>query len=184
MNGELLYYETVAFPKHTVLLERTGLMPESFKTHMMRWGFNLFPAFRGTGARITYIAGDWREVRVKLPLSWRTRNYVGTIYGGSMYAAVDPFYMVMLIKLLGPDYVVWDKAASIRFRKPGTGTLYATFLLTDDELRAIHDALAAVSSVERVYQVELVDDEGVVHALIDKTVHIRKKERVVKEREG
>jgi hypothetical protein len=56
----------------------------------MRWGFNFFPAFRGTGARITYIAGDYREMRVELPLNWRTRNYVGTIFGGSLYGAVDP----------------------------------------------------------------------------------------------
>jgi Domain of unknown function (DUF4442) len=68
----------------------------------MRWGFNFFPAFRGTGARITYIAGDYREARVELPLSWRTRNYVGTIFGGSLYGSVDPMYMILLIKILGP----------------------------------------------------------------------------------
>ena len=68
-------------------------MPESFQSRLMRWKFNLFPAYRGTGARITYISGDLREVRVEIPLNWRTRNYVGTIYGGSLYGAVDPqFY--------------------------------------------------------------------------------------------
>jgi acyl-coenzyme A thioesterase PaaI-like protein len=143
---------------------------------LMRWGFNFFPAFRGTGGRITYISGDWSEVRVKVPLSWRTRNYVGTIYGGSMYAAVDPIYMVMLIKILGPDYVVWDKAASIRFKKPGTGTLFAKFVITEEERTAIKAALAALPSVERVYQVELVDKAGVVHASIEKTLHIRRKD--------
>ena len=54
-------------------------MSESWQTRLRRWGFNFFPAYRGTGARITYIAADWREVRIRLPLSWRTRNYVGTI---------------------------------------------------------------------------------------------------------
>ena len=62
------------------------------------------------------------EVRVKIPLNWKTRNGVGTIFGGSLYAAVDPIYMTMLIKLLGPDYLVWDKSAAIRFLKPGRGT--------------------------------------------------------------
>ena len=151
-------------------------MPESLSTMIMRWGFNFFPAFRGTGGRITFISGDWREVRVKVPLSWRTRNYVGTIYGGSMYGAVDPIYMVMLIKILGPDYVVWDKAASIRFKKPGTGTLFAKFAITEEERTAIKAALAVAPSVERVYQVQLVDQEGVVHASIEKTVHIRRKD--------
>ena len=84
-------------------------MPESLRTRLERWGFNLFPAYRGTGGRITYIADDHREVRIELPLSWRTRNYVGTIFGGSMYAVVDPVYMIILIKTLGPGYIVWDK---------------------------------------------------------------------------
>jgi acyl-coenzyme A thioesterase PaaI-like protein len=96
-------------------------MTESFASRKMRWGFNLIPAFRGTGGRVTYIAGDFREARVRLPLSWRTRNYVGTIFGGSLYGVVDPLYMILLIKILGPRYVVWDKAATIRFLKPGRG---------------------------------------------------------------
>ncbi len=151
-------------------------MPESLRTKISRWGFNFFPAYRGTGARIAYIAGDWREVRIKLPLNWRTRNYVGTIYGGSMYGAVDPIYMLMLIKVLGPEYVIWDKAASLRFKKPGISTLFAKFILTEEEISAVKDALSSAPSVERIYPVELVDAEGVVHASIEKTVYIRKKE--------
>jgi hypothetical protein len=150
-------------------------MPESFKTKIVRWGFNLFPAYRGTGGRITFIASDWREVHVKVPLNWRTRNYVGTIYGGSMYGAVDPIYMVMLIKILGPDYIVWDKAAAIRFKRPGTTTLFTKFVITDEELFAIKTALTTQPSVERMYRIELVDREGVVHAEIDKTVYMKRK---------
>ena len=157
-------------------------MPESLRTKISRWGFNVFPAYRGTGARISYIAGDWREVSIKLPLNWRTRNYVGTIYGGSMYGAVDPIYMVMLIKVLGPDYVVWDKAASIRFKKPGTHALSAKFVLTEEEISAIKDALSSAPPVERIYLVELVDTEGVVHASIEKMVYIRKKEMNIESR--
>jgi acyl-coenzyme A thioesterase PaaI-like protein len=151
-------------------------MPESFKTRLMRWGFNLYPAYRGTGARITYIAADWREVRIKLPLSWRTRNYVGTIYGGSMYAAVDPFYMVMLIRILGPDYVVWDKAATIEFKRPGRLTLYATFTLDDEEIESIEAELTDKSSVDRVYGIDLTDNDGLVYASVAKTIYIRRKE--------
>ena len=150
-------------------------MPESFKSRLKRWGFNLFPAYRGTGGRVAYIADDFREVRVRLPLSWRTRNYVGSIYGGSLYGAVDPIYMIMLIHLLGPTYVVWDKAASIRFRKPGRTTLYATFIIDDAELDAIRDATASGQSVDRTYNVDLVDAEGVVHASVEKVIYVKRK---------
>jgi acyl-coenzyme A thioesterase PaaI-like protein len=150
-------------------------MPESWQTRAHRQAYNFFPAFRGTGARLTYIADDWHEVRIKLPLSWRTRNYVGTIYGGSMYAAVDPWYMIMLIRLLGPQYIVWDKAATIRFRKPGRGTLYARFAIEEEESEAIKAALAGQPSLDRVYQVDLVDQDGVVHASVEKVLYIRRK---------
>ncbi|MEQ1761945.1 MAG: DUF4442 domain-containing protein [Pyrinomonadaceae bacterium] len=150
-------------------------MPESFRSKRFRWGFNLFPAYRGTGGRVIYIAGDWHEVKVKLPLNWRTRNYVGTIYGGSIYGAIDPIYMLMLMRILGPGYVVWDKAAKIRFRKPGKGTLFADFLLTPNEIREIKDLAENARSIDRIYNVELKDREGLVHAEIEKTLYISKK---------
>lgn len=150
-------------------------MPESASSRWMRWKFNLFPAYRGTGARVTYVADDLREVRVRLPLSWRTRNLVGTIYGGSLYGSVDPMYMIMLMRILGRDYVVWDKASTIRFRKPGRTTLFATFLIAQAEIEAIRQLTAAGEPVDRVYQVDLVDDQGVVHASVEKTIYVRRK---------
>lgn len=153
-------------------------MAESLRTRLFRWYFNFFPAYRGTGARVTYIAGDWREIRVKLPLSLRTRNYVGSIYGGSLYGSVDPIYMIMLMKLLGPDFVVWDKAATIRFRKPGKTTLYARCALDDAELQRIRTELVAQPSLDCVYHIDLVDAAGVVHAEIDKTIYVRRRSAV------
>ena len=151
-------------------------MAESFRTRIARWRFNLFPAYRGTGGRITYIAGDWLEVRIKLPLNWRTRNYVGTTFGGSMYAAVDPVYMLMLIKALGKGYLVWDKAATIHFKKPGRTTLYASFVMSKEEIASITDELMRVPTIERVYHVDLTDSDDAVHATVDKTIYVRRKE--------
>lgn len=150
-------------------------MPESLRSRLLRWRFNLFPAYFGTGARITYLADDFREVRVELPLSWRTRNLVGSIFGGSMYGAVDPVYMTMLIHNLGEEYVVWDKAANIRFRRPGRETLHARFLVEQEELDEIRGRLAPGQALERVYGVELKNRDGVVHAEIEKILHVRRR---------
>ncbi len=149
-------------------------MTESFASRKMRWRFNLFPAYRGTGGRITYISSDFREAHVRLALNWRTRNYVGTIFGGSLYGAVDPLYMILLIKILGPDYIVWDKAATIRFRKPGRGTLYARFLIDEEEIRTIRSLLETAPSIDRIYRVNLADAAGIVHAEVEKTIYIRR----------
>ncbi len=148
-----------------------------FRGRSRRWVFNLFPAFRGTGGRVTFISDDFREIRVALPLNWRTRNYVGTIFGGSLYGCVDPFYMIQLIQILGPDYVVWDKAAAIRFLRPGRSTLFARFLVPDEETQAIRKTLETEASVDRVYRIDLADAAGTVHASVEKTIYIRRRDR-------
>jgi acyl-coenzyme A thioesterase PaaI-like protein len=156
-------------------------MPENFASKIDRWKFNIFPAYRGSGARVLYISADYREMRVKIPLSWRTRNYVGTIYGGSMYAGIDPIYMLMLIKNLGSEYIVWDKAATIRFKRPGKETLYAKFLLTQEELDEIKVILQTKKSVDRIHNVELKDKNGKVHCIIKKTLYIAGKQAKINE---
>lgn len=148
-------------------------MPESWRTRWERWGFNLFPAYRGTGGRIAFIAADWRHVRVRLPLNRRTRNYVGTLFGGSLYGAVDPIYMVMLIKVLGSGYEVWDKAATIRFRRPGRSTLFATFRLDQAVLDEIRTVVAREERCEPRFTVDLVDSQGEVVASCEKVLSVR-----------
>jgi acyl-coenzyme A thioesterase PaaI-like protein len=150
-------------------------MTESFKSRGYRWGFNLFPAYRGSGGRVTHIAHDWHRVSVKVPLSWRTRNYYGTIYGGSIYGAVDPIYVLMLVKILGGEYVVWDKAAKIRFKRPGKETLFVDFHLSPEEITEIKRLADTEKSIDRVYHLDLKDKNGVVHAFIEKTIYISKR---------
>lgn len=150
-------------------------MPESFRSKLDRFKFNLFPAYRGSGARILYISEDYREIKIKIPLNWRTKNYVGTIFGGSMYSGVDPIYMVMLIKNLGKEYVVWDKSAQIRFKKPGKETLFADFKLTQEDLDEIKTQLESTKSIDKIYTVELKDKDGKVHCIVEKILYIAKK---------
>ena len=135
--------------------------------------FNVWPCLRGTGGRVTHVAADWSALDVRLPLNWRTRNYVGTIFGGSMYAALDPYLMLMLIRRLGDDYVVWDKAATIRFRRPGRTTLTARFRVDDAELAELRTLVELEGGrVDWSRSIDLVDDDGVVHATIEKVLYV------------
>ena len=129
---------------------------------------------------MTYISANFQEAHIKVPLTWRTRNIVGTIFGGSMYASIDPVYMVMLIKILGSDYIVWDKTAAIQFNKPGRTTLRARFNLTPEEIETIRDLTAKAYSIDRVYSIDLTDEEGQVCATVEKTLYIRRKDAVRK----
>jgi acyl-coenzyme A thioesterase PaaI-like protein len=150
-------------------------MSESLHTRLLRLALNFYPCYRRTGARVTYIAHDYAEVRIKLPLNWRTRGYWGTMFGGSMYGAIDPVLLVMLARRLGPDYIVWDKAATIEFRRPGRGTLFARFRIADEEVAELRRALAQEPKLERTYELQLTDATGIVHAAFTKTLHFRRR---------
>ena len=142
----------------------------------MRMYLNIWPPFLGAGIRVKRLAPDWKEIDVEMKLRRWNANYVGTHYGGSLYSMADPFFMVMLIENLGKDYIVWDKAASIRFKKPGRGTVSARFRLSDEQIDEIRQALSSQAKIERVFMVEIRDEAGVVVAEVEKLLHIRRKD--------
>lgn len=147
----------------------------AWRARMVRLGFNFHPAFRGTGGRVVHVARDLRHIRIALPWTWKTRNIVGSLYGGSLFAITDGAHPMMLMAALGEAYVVWDKAASIRYRKPGYSTLFADFRLDEAEIGSIRAALAAHPELERTYTVELKDGHGTVHTVVERTVYIAEK---------
>ncbi len=146
-----------------------------FKRHIRRL-VNYWPPFLGAGIRVTRWDADWRAVDVELPLRRWNANFVGTHYGGSLYSLVDPFYMLMLIENLGPGYIVWDKSASIRFRRPGKGTVRASFRLTQQQLDDIRHALTTENKLEPTFSIEIKDGSGTVIAEVQKLIHIKKRE--------
>ena len=146
-----------------------------FKRHIRRL-VNYWPPLLGAGIRVTRWDPDWRAVDAELRLRPWNSNFVGTHYGGSLYSLADPFYMLMLIENLGPAYVVWDKSASIRFRRPGRGRVHASFRLTQQQLDDIRQALITQEKLEPTFTVEIKDDSGTLIAEVQKIVHIKKRE--------
>ncbi len=155
---------------------RAPLQRESAKTWLRRLRFNFFPAFRATGARVIYISEDMRALRIKLPLNFRTRNIHGTLFGGAMYAATDPLYAILVKVALGPDYIIWDKAGAIRYKRPGRSTLYAECSISEAQVHSLRRKLESEASVDVEYEIELVDGRGAVHAVVDKTIYVARKD--------
>jgi acyl-coenzyme A thioesterase PaaI-like protein len=145
------------------------------KQRSLKWLLRIYPPFRGAGIRITHMSPDLREIDVEMKLHWWNANAVGTHYGGSLYSMADPFYMLMLLANLGRDYVVWDKVASIRFRKPGKGRVRAEFRLTQAQLDELRAQLEVNDKIEPSFQVQIRDERGEVVAEVEKLLHIRRK---------
>lgn len=143
--------------------------------HLRRW-VNLWPPFLGAGIRVTHIASDMKSVDVEMKLRWWNANYVGTHFGGSLFAMTDAFYMLMVMGNLGREYIVWDKTATIRYRKPGRGKVRAEFRLTDAQLDDIREKLKTLPKYEPVFTVAVKDQQGTVIAEVEKMLHVRKKD--------
>jgi hypothetical protein len=136
---------------------------------------NFWPPFLGAGIRIDYMAPDYHEIKVSMNLHFWNRNYVNTHYGGSLYSMTDPFYMLMLMQIMGRDYIIWDKAASIRFKKPGKGKVTATFSLTPELIADYKEQLKTNEKIEPTLLVKIFDEENNTVAEVEKVLYIKKK---------
>jgi acyl-coenzyme A thioesterase PaaI-like protein len=142
----------------------------------MRRMLNIWPPFRFSGISVLEISKDFRHVKVRLKKKVLTSNYVGTLFGGSLFAMTDPFYMVMVLKNLGTDFIVWDKRSEIEYVSPGKATVFAQFHLRDEELDEIMREVAATGKFLKWFEVDIKAEDGTVVAIVKKQIYIRKKE--------
>lgn len=136
-----------------------------------------WPPFLGSGIRVHYFSDDFKIIEVKMVLRFWNKNYVGTQFGGSLYSMTDPFYMLMLVYLLGREYIVWDKSAIIRYKKPAKSTVYARFEISQELLDSIKEALQYKDKVEPEFLIKVRNEAGEVVTEISKNLHISKKQR-------
>ena len=145
------------------------------KSRVLHFALNLWPPFRGAGVRVRRIASDYRSVTVELRLGLLNRDAVGTHFGGSLYAMVDPFYMLMVSANLGPEYLVWDKAGSIEYVAPGRGRVWARCEVTEADLALILRMTEAGDKHLHVFKVDIHDDDNMVVARVEKVVYVRRR---------
>lgn len=143
------------------------------KPAVLRWMMNLYFPFLGAGVHIERINDDYTELDVRMRLTRRNRNYVGTHFGGSLYSMTDPFYMLMLMQHLGKDHIIWDQSAQIDFVAPGRGTVYARFRLSLAQIEAMRADAATGKATRPELLVDVVSDTGDVVARVRKTLYIR-----------
>lgn len=141
----------------------------------LRLLMNLWPPFIGAGIHVERIAPDYTEARVRMRMGLLNRNYMGTHFGGSLYAMTDPFFALLIMHQLGRRYVVWDKSSAIDYQLPGRGTVHATFRITPEQIEDIRHATASGDKYEPSFSVDVLNRQGEVVARVDKTIYVRLK---------
>ncbi|MFI4954500.1 MAG: DUF4442 domain-containing protein [Gammaproteobacteria bacterium] len=146
---------------------------------LQRMLISLWPPFWAMGIKLEKCSPDFRQLETSMKLHWYNVNYVGVHFGGGIYVMADPFYMLMLIKNLGNEYIVWDKGASIDFKKPGLGTLRATFIFSEEEIEYIRQQANEHNNYTFDKSVDVVNEQNIVVATIVKTLYVRRKDKAV-----
>lgn len=136
---------------------------------------NWYMPYLGAGIKVTHLADDFSSATVEMKLTWYNRNYVGVHFGGSLYAMIDPFYMLLIMNQLGSDYIVWDKQASIDFVRPGKGRVSATFIVEPSTIEDIKRNTENGAKYLPELPVEIKDEQGQIVAVGHKTLYIRRK---------
>jgi hypothetical protein len=144
------------------------------KKHLLKL-MSFWPPYLGAGVSVDFIASDFSKINVSMKLKFWNKNYVNTHFGGSLYSMTDPFYMLMLMERLGPGFIVWDKAASIEFLKPGKGKVLAEFNLSDELLSTLKNEVDIKGKIYPVFNVEVKNLDGEVISRVQKTLYIKKK---------
>jgi len=139
---------------------------------------NWYPPLIGAGIRVVEHSPDMNAITVELKLHWWNRNIAGSQFGGSLYMMCDPFFMAILLNHLGSDYIVWDKAASIQFLKPGRRKVRAHFYLSPEEIQHVRSEADAKGKCEPEYEVDILDDQGLLIARVKKLLYVRRKDFV------
>jgi acyl-coenzyme A thioesterase PaaI-like protein len=142
---------------------------------LLKRGMGWWPPFLGAGIRVRSLSEDFRDAVVDLKLGRFNRNYVGTHFGGSLYAMTDPFFMIMLLHNLGSDYLVWDKSGSIEYVAPGRGTVTAHFHLSEKRIAEIRAEAAGGGKIFPEFEVSVKDAAGEIVARVRKTLYVRLK---------
>ena len=149
---------------------------ESRKSKWMRWIFNYWPCIWCSGGRVEFISSDFQEIHVSLSLNTRTKNRVGTVFGGSIYSSVDPYYMLMFMEILGKNYVVWDKGASMKFVRPITKHVKCRFLISDEMVKEVKHHIELRGEYSFDLPLHYEDDAGKVYAMFTKSIYTASKD--------
>ena len=140
-----------------------------------KYGFNWSPMYRRSTGRLLKVSEDLMYVKIKIPLSIKNRNFVGTIFGGSLFSATDPIYMIQLMNILGDDYVVWDKSATIKFKRPAKETVFAEFIFFEEDLNLIKTEVSKNGEFNLLKTPNIVDKNGTIIAELSKTIYVADK---------
>ena len=143
----------------------------------LKWLLRIYPPFLFQRIWVQRIYPDFQGVDVKIIKSIFNKNTNNTIFGGTIFSAVDPFYAILIDQRLQAHgfkkTVAWLKSASIEYKKPGLTNLRFSIKITDEDFNECMDTLKNRGRIIKTFSVEIVNDQNEICAIAKNEIYIR-----------
>jgi hypothetical protein len=142
----------------------------------LKWIMRFYPPLLFQRIWVVSFRKDFRGVKVKVFQSILNKNYNGSIFGGTIFSAADPFYPVLFERVLntsGRKLRIWSKSSKINFLKPALTSLTFSIILSDADMHLAINTLEADGKYEHSFLIEIYDDNSEVCASLVNEVYIR-----------
>lgn len=135
---------------------------------------NLYSPFWGSGIKVLQYNKEKQQINVQLKMNFFNKGYMGTHFGGSLYSMCDPFYVYLLMKNLGSNYMVWDKRAEIEYINKNNNSVFAKFEVSENDIENIKSQLSKQKKIDYTFTINVTDSKENTIALVKKIIYIRK----------
>ena len=146
------------------------------KSGFARFLINLYPPMIFNGVRVLSLSKDFTSLKLRIRRTIFTRNHSGSIFGGSLFSAVDPYYALMFWQIFqqeGFDCSTWLKSAEIKYLRPANKKLYASLFITEEEKKQALDSIKSQGRFDAHYTIYLVDKEGFKYVEIKQLITLK-----------
>lgn len=144
--------------------------------NVLKWVLRFYPPLLFQRIWVIRFAKDFRGVRVKVNKSLINNNYNHSIFGGTIFAAADPFYPLLFHQILihkGYQVRVWLKSAQINYLKPGRTDLFFDINIAEDDIAEIEEVLNTNGKHVKAYPIEMFNKEGELCVSVLSEIYIR-----------
>ena len=137
---------------------------------------NLYPPFLFNRIKVKQVSKNFQHVKIVLKKSIFNINGSGTVFGGALFAAADPFFPLMYLQIFGnhikKDVQVWTKSANIQFKKPVLEDILLEFNISDLDIEEAQNALKEFGKHNKMHVVQLKNKKGEVCAIVEVVTYI------------
>jgi hypothetical protein len=126
----------------------------------LKWVIRFYPPLFFQRIWVKSFAKDFKGANVSIKKSVFNKNYNGSIFGGTIFAAADPFYPLLFHQIFlrrGHKVIVWLKSAQIQYLKPAVTDLHFNITIDDETITEAERMLNADGKFIKIFPIEIFD---------------------------